>query len=241
MNHRNVFRVVSMLVIALGLGLNACQPETPFEKELKEYGLLNEDGTYTYGVPIGEFGTPINSPSAAVEDLAEVLEIWSEALGGVDNFIAKVTGEGGMTSIILDYTGTIAAEKAVFFSKGNSKYPAGLVAINMLIHTEEMTGMLNRSEFKMSVAHELAHALDNKSGLEARNEFERSGAAALSAYSNEPLFDNFAETTAAFLIGKHHPVGDRYVREWLNAYLVLPNQPGEAAVAYNPDDWQPLE
>ena len=93
----------------------------------------------------------------------------------------------------------------------------------------------------MSLAHELAHALDYKSGLEARSEFERSGAAALSAYSNEPLFDNFAETTAAFVLGTGRSVGDVYVRDWLTAYLVQPNLPGGEAVPYNPDDWSPPE
>jgi hypothetical protein len=37
------------------------------------------------------------------------------------------------------------------------------------------------------------------------------------------------------------PAGDETCRDWIEAYLILPNLPGDQAVSYNPNEWpQPV-
>jgi len=67
--------------------------------------------------------------------------------------------------------------------------PSGTILVD--VSTAEHSRELSRT-----VAHELTHALDTKSGYEARRQFELSGAAAVSPVADTSLQENFAETIA---------------------------------------------
>jgi hypothetical protein len=194
------FRFLLVCLLGAALMLGACKIKTEIDREAEAQGLL-VDGDYVYGTKIVAYGAPYGSPSTAIRALGETLVLWADTVSGVDNFKRLVVDDGGVTTILLDYTGTITSDKAVFFSAGSERYPKGTLVINMTRHLSEETEILNQSDFKMSVAHELAHAFDYKGGSDASAEFEASGAAEQSEYSWDVINENFAETTAALWHG----------------------------------------
>jgi hypothetical protein len=190
-----------LLILFLVLIIPGCKVETEFERQVQDAGLIAEDDSYPYGIPVTSLGTPFGSTGSSLKSVREALDAWVEAMGGSNSFIAQVTGENGATVIILDYTGKSTGDKAVFIAKGNGQFPPGTIAINMQKHLNAQdieTARINQPELKMSVAHELGHAYDNKHNLEPQTEFARSGAAEHCDDNNEPPNENFAESVAAY-------------------------------------------
>ena len=67
-------KLLTMLaLLAITCGLTACKIDTEFDRELKNHGLLDDDGVYKYGATIGSHGNPPSSPSTAIKEMIDCL------------------------------------------------------------------------------------------------------------------------------------------------------------------------